>query len=572
VSDWRDDHERDQLDFDDEDPLLRGQGEGVRVLGTDAQSSRPAPRRGRRAVDDSEEFWGESADDFDLDTDTTVSAPAPDMTEPAPERAPEPRPRSRRGRRAARRAESTPPPESRRRPEPEEASGPVRLPHWTEPPTGEMPGVISGEQPATRPDDDLEHWKSASGQTPRYRIHDSDWAERDFSSPELLKDDSLALGALSERDIAIDEVDEADEDDAFEAEVAARRRGGDGKRRRAPRPRPVPPPRTLEELERDDPVDQEDDEAFEAEVAARRRGSDAKRRQPRRPRPPGTLEEPEPAAPAEEKHGPPADLMTRVLTGVAIAIVALILLRLGRGPATVMVALIVGVAAFELYEAFRRAGYHPATVIGLLGSVSIVGIAYTDGLEAFPLVAVLVVAFTMLWYMLEVVKARPIVNIAITLFGFAYIGVFGAFAGLLLSAPDGTGLIIGLAACAIAYDVFGYFIGSQFGRSRMSPHLSPNKTWEGLVGGMVAAIAVGAIIGTVLAPWNGKISHGIALGIVVAILAPIGDLCESMIKRDLGVKDLGTLLPGHGGVLDRFDAILFCLPAVYYLAVQLNIG
>jgi phosphatidate cytidylyltransferase len=560
VSDWRDDYERDQLDFDEEDPLLRGQGEGVRVLGTDAQSSRPVPRRGRRAVDDSEEFWGERAGDFELDTDTTASAPTPDVTEPEYES----RPRSRRGRRAARRAESTPPPESRRRPEPEEASGPVRLPHWTEPPTGEMPSVISGEQPATRPDDDLEHWKSASGQTPRYRIHDSDWAERDFSSPELLKDDSLALGALSERDIAVDE----DDDEAFEAQVEARRRRSDG-RRQEPR-RPAPPPRTLEELERDIPVDEDDDEAFEAEVAARRRGKDAKRR-PRRPRPPGTLEEAEPAAPAEE-HGPPADLMTRILTGVAIAIVALIMLRLGRGPATVLVALIVGVAAFELYEAFRRAGYHPATVIGLLGSVSIVGIAYTDGLEAFPLVAVIVIAFTMLWYMLEVVKARPIVNIAITLFGFAYIGVLGAFAGLLLSAPDGTGFIIGLAACAIAYDVFGYFIGSQFGRSRMSPRLSPNKTWEGLVGGMVAAIAVGAIIGTVLAPWNGKISHGIALGIVVAILAPIGDLCESMIKRDLGVKDLGTLLPGHGGVLDRFDAMLFCLPAVYYLAIQLNIG
>ena len=170
--------------------------------------------------------------------------------------------------------------------------------------------------------------------------------------------------------------------------------------------------------------------------------------------------------------------MTRLLTGIAIAVVALIMLKLGTGPATFMVAVIVGAAAFELYEAFRRVGYHPATVIGLLGCLSIVGIAYSEGIDAFPLVAILVVAFTMLWYMLEVVKARPIVNIAITLFGFGYIGIFGAFAGLLLSAPDGTGLIIGLAVCAIGYDVFGYFIGSQFGRSRMSPRLSPNKTWR----------------------------------------------------------------------------------------------
>jgi phosphatidate cytidylyltransferase len=524
VSDWRDDHERDQLDFEDEQAAPRGEGEGVRVLGPDEPSQRPVPRRGQRAVDDSEEFWGERATDFEFEDDPTWSASSQGLTESESESESdfESKPRTRRGKRAARRAKTaTPPPESRRRPEtPAEASGPVRLPHWTEPPTGEVPTVVSGEQPATPPDDELDRWKSASGQSPRYRIEDSDWAEGDFSSPELLKDDSLALGALRDRDL------QADDDD---------------------------------------------DEAFEAEVAARRRGGNNRRRPARRTRPPGPLEGEEPPAPVQE-HGPPADLITRLLTGVAIAVVALIMLKLGTGATTILVAVIVGAAAFELYEAFRRAGYHPATVIGLLGSVSIVGIAYSEGLDAFPLVAILVVAFTMLWYMLEVVKARPIVNIAITLFGFCYIGIFGAFAGLLLGAPDGTGLIIGLALCAIGYDVFGYFIGSQFGRSRMSPRLSPNKTWEGLFGGMVAAVVLGGIVGTTLAPWNGKISHGLALGLVVAILAPIGDLCESMVKRDLGIKDLGTLLPGHGGVLDRFDAMLFCLPAVYYLAIQLKIG
>jgi phosphatidate cytidylyltransferase len=532
VSDWRNDHERDQLGFEDEEQtVLRGESEGVRVLGPDDDEStrpapRPAPRRGQRAVDDSEEFWGERATDFEFEGDPTWSASSQGLTESETEsdRESESQPRSRRAKRAARRAKTaTPPPESRRRPEPPpDASSPARLPHWTEPPTGEVPTVVSGEQAATAPDEELDPWKSASGQSPRYRVEDSDWAEGDFSSPEMLKDDSLALGALRDRDLP--EGDDGDDDDAFEAEVAARRRGGNGRRR-----------------------------------------------QKRRTRPPGTLEEAEPAVPTES-HGPPADLMTRLLTGIAIAVVALIMLKLGTGPATFMVAVIVGAAAFELYEAFRRVGYHPATVIGLLGCLSIVGIAYSKGIDAFPLVAILVVAFTMLWYMLEVVKARPIVNIAITLFGFGYIGIFGAFAGLLLSARDGTGLIIGLAACAIGYDVFGYFIGSQFGRSRMSPRLSPNKTWEGLFGGMVAAIVIGGIIGTTLAPWNGKVTHGLALGLVVAILAPIGDLCESMIKRDLGVKDLGTLLPGHGGVLDRFDAMLFCLPAVYYLAIQLKIG
>ncbi|HYV60794.1 MAG TPA: phosphatidate cytidylyltransferase [Acidimicrobiia bacterium] len=520
MSDWRDDHERDLLGFDDEERLPRGEADGVRVLGPDDDATRPGPRpvprRGRRGVDDSEEFWGEPFADAQPDEEATWSASSQGWTEPEPE------PRTRRGRRAARRnAGATPPPDSRIRPEPPpDVGGPVQLPHWTEPPTGEVPTVISGEQPAAEDDDDLEAWKSVGGQTPRYRTEDSDWAERDFSSPEFLKDDSLALGALRDRDLPED--------------------------------------------------DDDDDEAFETEVAARRRRGNGRRRPVRRTRPPGTLEEEEPAP--VDTHGPPPDLVTRLLTAAAIAVVALIMLKLGRGATTILVAVIVGAAAFELYEAFRRAGYHPATVIGLLGCVSIVGIAYTDGLDAFPLVTILVVAFTMLWYMLEVVKARPIVNIAITLLGFGYIGIFGAFAGLLLSSRDGTGFIIGLALCAIGYDVFGYLIGSQFGRSRMSPRLSPNKTWEGLFGGMVAAIVLGGIVGTLLAPWNGSISHGLALGLVVAIVAPIGDLCESMIKRDLGIKDLGTLLPGHGGVLDRFDAMLFCLPAVYYLAIQLKIA
>ena len=510
MSDWRDDHEHDPLEFEDEEPQAptRASGEGVRILGPDE----PATEPGERPADDSEEFWGERAIDFDLpeDGDATWVASSEEPTDRASRRR-----RRNRGRRGARRADSTPPPDAPTREPPPDASGPVRLPHWTEPPTGEVPQIITGEHPQTSVGDDLDTLAPTSGQTPRYRTDSSDWAEGDFSDPEVLRDDAEALGALSENDVLDDDAD-------FEEQVAARRRGGPG-RRRPPRP-------------------------------------------PRR----GTLEEEEPAA--EEPDRAPPDLITRVLTGVAIAVVALIVLKLGRVPTTVMVSIIVGAAAFELYEAFRRAGYHPATVLGLLGCLSIVPIAYSNGVDAFPLVIGLVVAFTMLWYMAEVVKARPIVNIAITLFTFVYIGVFGAFAGLLLSLPDGTGLILGVAICAIAYDVAGYFIGTQFGRSRMSPRLSPNKTWEGLFGGMIASVVLGGILGRVLTPWNGKISHGLALGLVVAILAPIGDLCESMVKRDLGIKDLGSILPGHGGVLDRFDAMLFCLPAVYYLAVQLNLG
>jgi phosphatidate cytidylyltransferase len=515
VSDWRDDHERDPFDFDDEQAPgpARASSEGVRILGPEEPE---VSRRARRdaVLDDSDDVFGERATDFGPadDGNATWSTPEDGATENQTRR----QRRTRRGRRATRRGTDATAERPRPQP-PADASGPVQLPHWTEPPTGEIPQVVSGEHPETSVGgEDPDAWATSSGQTARYRMEASDWADASSSDPDVLRDDSAALGALRERDVR----DEDDGDDDIPDAGAARRR------------------------------------------PARRRQQRADRR--------GPLEEEE--APTTEPDRAPPDLITRVLTAVAIAVVALIMLKLGRGPATFLVAVIVGAAAFEMYEAFRRTGYHPATLLGLLACVSIVGIAYTRGLQAFPLVIVLLTAFTMLWYMAEVVRARPIVNIAITLFTFVYIGVFGAFAGLLLSASDGTGLIIGLALCAIAYDVFGYFIGTQFGRSRMSPRLSPNKTWEGLIGGMVASVVLGAIVGKVLAPWNGKITHGLALGLVVAILAPIGDLCESMIKRDLGLKDLGSILPGHGGVLDRFDAMLFCLPAVYYLAIQLNIG
>ncbi|MGQ0804255.1 MAG: phosphatidate cytidylyltransferase [Actinomycetota bacterium] len=408
-------------------------------------------------------------------------------------------------------------------------SGRVDLPHWTEPATGEVPRILPDVDPVAGGEDETDSWRSMSGGTPRYRSEAGDWAEGDFADD--LKDDAVALGALDEGQVV-------DEDVEFDERVAARRRGRRGRGGRDGRDgRDDPPP--------------------------------AERPLPRR----GMLEGDDEMPPAVAGVGA-GDVTTRVITGVGIAVVALLMLAAGRGPATLLVMAIVGLAAFELYVGFQRAGYQPATILGLLGCVAIVWIGYKEGLQTFPLVSALVIVFTLLWYMAEVVKARPIVNTAITVFGFMYIGVLGGFAGVLLSAPNGTGLIIGLAICAVGYDVFGFFIGSQFGRSKMSPHLSPNKTWEGLFGGMAASIILGGIVskGLSLAPWDGKLSHGLALGAVVAIMAPIGDLCESMIKRDLGVKDLGAILPGHGGILDRFDAILFCLPAVFYLALQLKIG
>jgi phosphatidate cytidylyltransferase len=127
-------------------------------------------------------------------------------------------------------------------------------------------------------------------------------------------------------------------------------------------------------------------------------------------------------------------------------------------------------------------------------------------------------------------------------------------------------LLLGPIIATVAYDVGAYAVGSQFGRRPLAPSISPNKTVEGLIGGALGSVAITTlVVGIVprIHPWN--IGRAFWLGVVVAIAAPLGDLCESMVKRDLGVKDMGALLPGHGGVLDRIDALLFALPAAYYL-------
>jgi phosphatidate cytidylyltransferase len=203
--------------------------------------------------------------------------------------------------------------------------------------------------------------------------------------------------------------------------------------------------------------------------------------------------------------------------------------------------------------------------------VAIVPIAYNEGDSAFPLVAVLVVTFTFLWYLVEVVRARPSINVGLTLLPFAWVGFFGAFAGLLLAPdPGGTGLLLGVAIPAVACDVVGYFVGRSMGRTPLLQRVSPNKTVEGLVAGGVAAVVLGGVVGTVLHPWaDYGVGAGIMLGLIVAVTVPIGDLIESLVKRDLGLKDFSTILPGHGGFLDRFDGILFALPFAFYWALHL---
>ena len=197
---------------------------------------------------------------------------------------------------------------------------------------------------------------------------------------------------------------------------------------------------------------------------------------------------------------------------------------------------------------------------------------------AVPLVLFLTVVFSMLWFLTGVDTEAPVLNIGVTLLGVMYVGFLGSFAGLMLTdASNGIGLLLSAVLVTVAYDIGGLVVGTAMGRSPLSA-ASPNKTIEGTIGGMVAAgLMAVVVIGLVfnIAPFGddpgGSLLDVIVLGLAGAIAAPLGDLCESLLKRDLGIKDMGTILPGHGGLLDRFDALLFVLPATYFAARLLDL-
>ena len=408
---------------------------------------------------------------------------------------------------------------------------PPEMPHWTEPPTGEVPKVLAGDDAAD--DDDLGAWSGLSNRSPRWRDRGSDWEEDDFAELAALGDDDTRMGAL--------DVNRTEHSDLFSFDD--------------PEPMAVADPEPAYA-----PVY---DEVDEEPVVA-----------PPRPQQPTRIRSRAPQPPADYGAARPGgrDMGQAVGVGLAIAAVALIVFSMGASASLVLATVVVTFACMEAYAVLRRAGYQPATLLGLCATVSLMLATYSKGPAAFPLVIALTTIFAFLWYLAEVVRARPTINVAVTLFAFLWVAGLGSFSALMLAYPDDRGVAFLLAGvlCTVAYDVGGLFFGSQMGTRPLMPEVSPNKTWEGLIGGMAAAVIAGVFTGFVLHPWTpGK---GFVLGAVVAVVAPLGDLCESMVKRDIGIKDMGSILPGHGGVLDRVDALLFVLPAVYYLVQVLKIA
>jgi phosphatidate cytidylyltransferase len=258
----------------------------------------------------------------------------------------------------------------------------------------------------------------------------------------------------------------------------------------------------------------------------------------------------------------PRSLVQAVLTSLYLLGLVIVCYALGRTAFFVLAAAVILFALFELLDALRQQGRRPQLLLGLAFCLALLVSAYVRKPEWVLAVAAAAPASSLLLALRTHRTSSATDGVAWTILGLAWIGGGGAGAvSILALRSQGVRLLIGFILIAAADDIAAYFVGTAWGRHKMAPSISPAKTWEGAAGGLAGAL----IVALVLIPLGTKLdlAEAAGLGALVALLAPLGDLVESMVKRELGIKDSGTLLPGHGGMLDRLDAILFCAPAVF---------
>lgn len=231
-----------------------------------------------------------------------------------------------------------------------------------------------------------------------------------------------------------------------------------------------------------------------------------------------------------------------------------------------LILLVASLAAYEYDDLMRRGGYRPERLWGFtLILLLLADAAFPNNRimqSGLPLFVMLTLAVPLSWRNLD----GALLNWALTLAGALYIGVLLAQCIVLRELPNGLPLSALAAFVTWASDTGAYFVGTRFGRHPMAPRISPKKSWEGAIGGGLIAVLVGVAWGWYTMPTIALI-HIVILSAVIVIAGMIGDLAESLIKRQVGAKDAGEFIPGHGGVLDRIDSLMFAFAATALYAV-----
>jgi phosphatidate cytidylyltransferase len=262
----------------------------------------------------------------------------------------------------------------------------------------------------------------------------------------------------------------------------------------------------------------------------------------------------------------------------------------GEVPFTVFTILLALIARSELHHAYARLGVEPNGLLTLLGAVVPGGLILFrplyEGLTisaSLPLLLILACSLVMASFW-ETGRASHVArihtgsNIAFGLLCGAYASLFGGIAllrtctwhgpnGLFPTVEGGALIVLVTLSCTIASDSSAYFVGRVAGHHKLAEGLSQKKTTEGLLGGILGSILAGSAAGTLLL---GSPFFGLVIGVLAGLLGPLGDLFKSALKREIGIKDFGTILPGHGGILDRFDSLLFTAPVVVLLATTIE--
>jgi phosphatidate cytidylyltransferase len=271
-------------------------------------------------------------------------------------------------------------------------------------------------------------------------------------------------------------------------------------------------------------------------------------------------------APAPQKKSAGRDLSAAIGVGVGLGVVIIASLFVVKAVFVGVIAVAVVVGLWELTSRLQeRKGIKAPLVPLAVGGAAMVVAGYVRGAEGAWVAMALTTLAALVWRMTEPPEGY-LKDVTAGVFAAFYVPFLATFVAMMLTAADGPWRVLTFLLLTVVSDTGAYAVGWRFGRHKLAPRISPGKTREGLVGAVLFAMVAGALCMQFLID-DGAWWQGLLLGLAVAASATLGDLGESMIKRDLGIKDMGTLLPGHGGIMDRLDSLLPTAPVVWLLMV-----